>query len=53
MSADVAVSGADSTTSEPRAFVSTRPYKGRTPELKCTHCERIGRHGIGNVKETC
>lgn len=53
MSADVAVSVAEPTITESRAFVSTRPYKGRRPDLKCSHCERIGRHGIGHTKETC
>ena len=41
---------------ESRAFAANRsdkPYKGKRPDLKCTHCERIGRSGIGHTKEKC
>lgn len=53
MNADVAVGELDIKTTETRAFASSRPYKGRRPDLKCTHCERIGRSGIGHIKEKC
>nr|XP_011467293.1 PREDICTED: uncharacterized protein LOC105352303 [Fragaria vesca subsp. vesca] len=53
MNADIAVGESDAKISESRAFASSRPYKGRRPDLKCTHCERIGRSGIGHLKETC
>lgn len=39
-----------------RVFATTkdaRPYKGKRPDLKCTHCERIGKPGIGHTKERC
>ncbi|XP_062001270.1 uncharacterized protein LOC133718447 [Rosa rugosa] len=45
--------------SEARAFAanksvtSDRTYKGKRPDLKCTHCEGIGRAGIGHIRERC
>ncbi|XP_062026215.1 uncharacterized protein LOC133742542 [Rosa rugosa] len=45
--------------SEVRAFAanksvtSDRTYKGKRPDLKCTHCERIGRTGIGHTRDRC
>ena len=45
--------------SDARAFAArqptenTRVYKGKRPDLFCTHCKTIGRAGIGHLKETC
>ncbi|EEF32144.1 conserved hypothetical protein [Ricinus communis] len=40
---------------EARAFLSNtqRPYRGRQPDLKCSHCEHIGHSGIGHQKDKC
>lgn len=38
---------------ENKSVISDRPYRGRRPDLKCAHCECIGRSGIGHTKEKC
>ena len=53
MSADTAVVNTNAQTTEARAFAAHRPYKGKRPDLKCSHCEQIGRTGVGHVKEKC
>nr|XP_011457403.1 PREDICTED: uncharacterized protein LOC105349435 [Fragaria vesca subsp. vesca] len=30
-----------------------RAYKGKRPDLKCSHCSSIGRSGIGHTRERC
>ncbi|KAM2621688.1 hypothetical protein TB2_026408 [Malus domestica] len=53
MNAVVVVGESDLRPSEARAFTSFRPYKGKRPDLKCSHCVKIGRPGIGHIKEKC
>ncbi|PRQ34018.1 putative RNA-directed DNA polymerase [Rosa chinensis] len=36
-----------------KSVTSDRTYKGKRPYLKCTHCEHIGRTGIGHTRERC
>ena len=45
--------------SDSRAYATShksqeeRVYRGRRPELKCSHCSSIGRSGIGHTRERC
>ncbi|KAH6758067.1 hypothetical protein C2S52_023078 [Perilla frutescens var. hirtella] len=47
MNAGVVLVNNESNVAENRAFAATRP------DLKCNHCVKIGRHGIGHVQEKC
>ncbi|KAM2012317.1 hypothetical protein FF1_024214 [Malus domestica] len=42
MNADVVVGESDLRPSEAGAFTFSRPYKGKRPDLKCSHCVKIG-----------
>ncbi|XP_050156356.1 uncharacterized protein LOC126630314 [Malus sylvestris] len=53
MNADVVIGESDLRPSEARAFTFSRPYKGKRPDLKCSHCVKIGRPGVGHIKEKC
>ncbi|XP_068331728.1 uncharacterized protein [Pyrus communis] len=53
MNADMVVGESNFRPSEARAFTFSRPYKGKRPDLKCSHCVKIGRTGIGHIKEKC
>ncbi|XP_068331705.1 uncharacterized protein [Pyrus communis] len=53
MNTDMVIGESNFRPSEARAFTFSRPYKGKRPDLKCSHCVKIGRTGIGHIKEKC
>ncbi|KAM1285416.1 hypothetical protein ACFX13_028904 [Malus domestica] len=51
MNTNVVVGESDLRPSEARAFIFSKPYKGKRLNLKCYHYMKIGRPCVGHIKE--